>query len=246
MEKMKKPRNVCNVVIKIALIVQTIILCVFNVKIILCLKMVIVFLSQHFNFQLLMNSVILIISLYPKNFQVLHCFLAQMCFQKLQTFLVQTFFQFQIILQNQMNSLFQKCLQNQVISPVLCRIQIVIDSGKHHIMANQSAVADKDSSLILKPAAGINEDPLSHVYILAAICIERREQSETFMHLSAGKLRHQRHYFLIIVISCVELKGQADSLLTQFMHLCKYRRPRLDGLAGIHYVDKFFCCHYAE
>ena len=62
-------------------------------------------------------------------------------------------------------------------SPVF-RIQIMIQSGKYHIMPYQATIAQFNTTLILKMTTGIDEYILTYLYILSEICVERRKNTE--------------------------------------------------------------------
>ena len=74
-------------------------------------------------------------------------------------------------------------------SPVFGR-KIMVESCDHHIMANQSLVANKYASLILKMAAGINKYMFSDGYIFSIVGIERRKKCEGSVYVFCCQFFH--------------------------------------------------------
>ncbi len=60
----------------------------------------------------------------------------------------------------------------------LFRHETVIEGGHHHVMSNESAVANGNAALILKAAAGVYEDVPANSHVLAAVGVERREHAK--------------------------------------------------------------------
>ena len=67
-------------------------------------------------------------------------------------------------------------------------VQIVIEGGKHHLMADQCAVAYRNAALILKTAACVDEYVFSDGDILSAVGIKGREQGKGGVHSLADEL----------------------------------------------------------
>ena len=51
----------------------------------------------------------------------------------------------------------------------------MVQCGKHHIVSDLAAVAECYATVVLKMAAGIDEDVLSDGYVLAEIGVKRRK-----------------------------------------------------------------------
>ena len=124
------------------------------------------------------------------------------------------------------------------------RVHYVVEGGYHAVMADEHVIANGDSALVLKFAAGIDEHPFADADVLAAVSIKRREKPETLMDFTAGQLRHQGDDFGMVMIGVVNLHGDSDSLLTELVHLGMDGTSAGDNLPGVHYFNEFFSCHF--
>lgn len=69
-----------------------------------------------------------------------------------------------------------------VVAVAFVRQKAMIDGGKHNPVPYQDAVADADASLILKAAAGIDENIFPYGNILSKIGIKRRKEGKRGAH----------------------------------------------------------------
>ena len=67
----------------------------------------------------------------------------------------------------------------------------MIQGRQYHMMADQGTVTDGDSTLILKTAAGIDENVFAEVDISPEIGIKRRKHGKGWIDFFPGQLRHQ-------------------------------------------------------
>lgn len=85
----------------------------------------------------------------------------------------------------------------------MCRIQIVIQSGKDYIVTNLRTVSYGDSSLILKFTSGIEEYMFSYCKVFSTVCIKRRKQTECLIYGFTGQLFHKPPDFLRGMIAAI-------------------------------------------
>ena len=67
----------------------------------------------------------------------------------------------------------------------------MIQRSYHHLVADEAPVAELYTALVLKAATRIYKYVFAYLYIFAKVCVNRREQSETFIHLLPDTLRHE-------------------------------------------------------
>jgi len=92
-------------------------------------------------------------------------------------------------------------------------VQVVVDGGQHHPVADQCVVPDVDAALILKIAAGIDEHVLSQVNVPPEVCIEGRKHGHAVIYRLARQLRHDFYDFSLRVVLRVQLHGLANGVL---------------------------------
>ncbi len=85
-------------------------------------------------------------------------------------------------------------------------------------MPDQAVVANRDPTLILEFASGIDEDPLAQSDVLPEVRVERREDHDRFMHRFAGQLSQQLLNSGRLVIPTVQFPGDAQGILAGLMH----------------------------
>ena len=59
----------------------------------------------------------------------------------------------------------------------LGRVQVMVDGGQYHVVADEGAFVDGDPALVLELAAHVDEHPFAHDGVLAAIGMERRKEA---------------------------------------------------------------------
>ena len=95
----------------------------------------------------------------------------------------------------------------------LLRIWVVVECGEYGIVADQSAVIDCDSALILESAAGVNEYVFSDLNILSAVGIEGREETKGRIDRASGQAFHNLPYFVRSMIGAIELRRNSQCFL---------------------------------
>ena len=88
----------------------------------------------------------------------------------------------------------------------------MVNGGEHDLVTDLAPVTYAYSALVLEAASGIDEDPFPKCYVLAEICIDRREQHELLGHLFADQKAHESPQLLLVVISRIDLGGDLLSL----------------------------------
>ena len=73
----------------------------------------------------------------------------------------------------------------------LLRFQRMIERRQYYLVADQGAVADCNTALVLKTAAGIDENVFSETDVLAEIRIKRRKQAKSGIDRDARQPGHQ-------------------------------------------------------
>ena len=111
-------------------------------------------------------------------------------------------------------------------------------------MANETPVAERDSSLVLKMAAGIDEYVFPDCDVLPEICIEGREHAESFVHLPAEKAGQHLAYFLRGMVGIVQFEGDFTCLVA---HLVQEYVDFgcVEWAPGAHMFQEFFQIHHA-
>ena len=118
------------------------------------------------------------------------------------------------------------------------RLHGVVQSGQHHIVANQDAVADENAPLILKLAAHVDKDMLADVDVLTAVRVEGREQREALIHWLAGQPGEQDAQLLRRMVAAVDLRREAQRLLTGPVHEQMRLAPVLYGFSAVQILEK--------
>ena len=73
----------------------------------------------------------------------------------------------------------------------------MVERGEHHIMPDETTVAQCHAAMILKMATGVDEDVAPDGDILAEIGVERRKHLEGLVHGFAEQMRHQHTQLLL-------------------------------------------------
>ena len=89
------------------------------------------------------------------------------------------------------------------VVPSLFGRKVVIDGGQYHPMANQRAVADEDTALVLEVAAAVDENVFANMGIAAKIGVKRRQQAKTLVNFLPGQLGENRPYFLWLMVAVI-------------------------------------------
>ena len=78
--------------------------------------------------------------------------------------------------------------------------KVVVESGQHDIVADESALVKGDAALILKLAAHVDEYPFTNDGVFTAVCMERREHAYRLRNLTFPKLLQESVKFLAVVV----------------------------------------------
>lgn len=101
----------------------------------------------------------------------------------------------------------------------VCRVQVVVDSGEDYIVADEGVVPDGNTALILEPAAGVDEDVLTDLQVLATICGEGGEEIEGAADGTSSELGHDSSDLFWGVVCAVQLCCELERLLRQLGHV---------------------------
>ncbi len=94
----------------------------------------------------------------------------------------------------------------------------VIQSGQHHIVADQRTVPDENAALVLKFAAHVDKDMLSQVDVLSTVSIKGRKQPKSVIYRLTDELRKKGPQLLRRMITAIDLRCNFQSLLTDAVH----------------------------
>ncbi len=99
------------------------------------------------------------------------------------------------------------------------RGKVVVQRGQHYIVPNQRPVTDDDAALVLKLAAGIDENAVSERDVLSKIGMERRLDPYPLADRLCGDLLKQlRDLVFILMPEIVHLKQQPPVFLNVPAH----------------------------
>lgn len=115
--------------------------------------------------------------------------------------------------------------------------QRVVERGKNDAVAYLAAIAQIDAAMVLKLAAGVDEDVLAHMDVFPEIGIERRKDAQRGGHGAAEELGEQRPHLVHGVVGRVEPEGDAPRLVGHLVHQAVYG-GRVERTARFHIFEK--------
>ena len=104
-----------------------------------------------------------------------------------------------------------------VVFPVLGGVQVMIDRRQNNVVANQRAIANRNSALVLKVTARIDEDVFTELDVLSKVSIKRRKHTKGWINRIPGNLFHQLNDFFGRMISRVQFHLQLQVFLADFI-----------------------------
>ena len=121
--------------------------------------------------------------------------------------------------------------------------RIVVQRRDDRLRSDENVVADCDASLVLELAARVNEHALADLRVLAAVRVERREETERLVDLARRQLRHERTHFLGRMIRAVQLSGDLQRLLRECVKRPMKFTPSGNVLHLGHRLSEFIDSH---
>ena len=118
----------------------------------------------------------------------------------------------------------------------------MVKGGEDHIVSDLAAITQENPSVILKVAAGIDENLLPGMDILPEIGIKGREHPQRRIDRSPEKLRQQSTYLIRRMISAIQLTGNTTGLIAHFIHKTLDIRS-IKRLSGLDVCQKFMKSH---
>ena len=94
----------------------------------------------------------------------------------------------------------------------------MVERGEDHVVADLATVAERDAAVVLKMAAGVDEDSLPHGDVPAEIGVERREDPHRGIDLVSEKPREKRPHLVGRMVGAVELEGDAPRGVAHLIH----------------------------
>lgn len=112
----------------------------------------------------------------------------------------------------------------------LFRAKPVIYGSNDHAVADEGAVADTDAALILKTAAGVDEDISADADVFAEVRVEGQKHSEAFINVPPSDAAHVFTDFFHVMHARIELLGEPLRL----------QRPSVHAVVGFRTCGKRF------
>lgn len=122
------------------------------------------------------------------------------------------------------------------------RMQIVIDGSQYHVVTDQGVITNVDTALILKTAAGIEENIFPDVDIHAAVGVKGWEQVEAVGNTLSGQMGYDFSDFLRCMISIVQFHGDFQGALSKRAHKAVNFGAWNNGMTAVGMVQKCLIC----
>ena len=97
-------------------------------------------------------------------------------------------------------------------------IEVMVERGKHHVVPDQATVAQRDTSVVLEMATGVDEHVFANGDVFPEIRIEWRERLECFVHGAADQARKQFTQFRLAMVSVVDFASDVPGLVAHLVH----------------------------
>ncbi len=103
-----------------------------------------------------------------------------------------------------------------IIALTFIRHKAMVDGGKYYHVPYQGAISNSDTALILKTAAGVDEDIFPYGDILSKVGIERRKHCKRWVNGFSRQSGHQVPYLIRGMVRGVQFGRYPHGFLTAF------------------------------